>query len=342
MKKIIIIFCVLLTQIFGQENWEYIGRMPKPVAGASAISYGDKIYILGGYSDSTGSAVNWAQSYNPDTEEWIVIEKMLTPRTEFSAGIYNQSIYYCGGSEEPDKNNYLEKWNFNLSSEAEIAAIDSNFNRDGETAVFHKNFIYLLGGLSSYNLDVLFRYKIENSSYSGSIQNIPAFSEAPILQMGALLEDQFYFIGGIDFVIMDKIFRMDEEMTSFTEIKPEILRPRAAGTAISSEYNRIIYLIGGYSETNPALSSVDMITFLGSSHDVKEGPQMIFGRKNPSVVKHENYIFVFGGFDGSGEVISSIEKLFIDGPPTLLIIHLILKLLIWRQITPIPLILKLQ
>ncbi len=314
MKTIIIIFFTFLTQVIAQEDWEYIGRMPKPVAGASAVSYGNKIYILGGYSDSTAGAVNWIQSYDPVSKEWIAIEKMLTPRFNFSAGVINQTLYYCCGSEETDKNDYLEKWNFNLSSGAEIAAADSNFNRGRAASVFYKNYIYLLGGASSFDLDILFRYDTDSGLYAGGLQNIPIFIETPVLQMSAVIEDQFYFMGGVDFLILDKIFRMDVEMTNFNEIKPEILRPRAGGTAVSCEFDKMIYLVGGYSETITALSSVDIITFSGGAHEVKEGPRMIFGRKNPAVVKYEEYLYVFGGFDAAGETISSIEKLFVGGP----------------------------
>jgi hypothetical protein len=88
----------------------------------------------------------------------------------------------------------------------------------------------------------------------------------------------------------------------------ELIQSRAGGKAVSFGGNQI-YLMGGYNETNPVLSSVEIFEIREEGDTIKNGPELMFARKEFMAVNFNNSIYVFGGQDVEGQPVTQIEKL---------------------------------
>ena len=70
MKKLLVISLLLFvfSPIHAQLSWKIAGTMPFPVYGGQVVydltSLSNKIYILGGYTESLQREVDWIQEYD--------------------------------------------------------------------------------------------------------------------------------------------------------------------------------------------------------------------------------------------------------------------------------------
>ena len=82
-------------------------------------------------------------------------------------------------------------------------------------------------------------------------------------------------------------------------------RPRAGGAAVLLQNK--IFIIGGFDETNSALSSVLFLRVGGGSSEIEDGPGLNYARRDPIAVNYFDSIYVFGGIDVNGHNVSSVE-----------------------------------
>ena len=98
MKKIIALTLLLVNIVNAQQGeWEVVGYMPRPVAGGETFVNNENIYILGGYSDSTQSYVDWIQKYSTFLHTWKLNVFMNEARYGLVADSIADTVYFFGG-----------------------------------------------------------------------------------------------------------------------------------------------------------------------------------------------------------------------------------------------------
>jgi hypothetical protein len=290
--------------------------MPLPVYGGRAVTDDSLIYIVGGYSDSLFSPVNYIQSYNPLNNEWKLLDDTLqTGRYGFVSGVYQNQLYITGGVTTNEKLvHHLECWDFNGST----VTVDSNynFNRIFATGVVFENYFYIIGGRPNYLLPIdslgmpyIFGYQIDNTvdSYENyDFLGNTIESDIPYHQSAILFNNDIYIFGGVYNVIIIEVYRFNHGEKSWLSIYPALYEERAGADVVQAT-PEMIMIIGGYNESEEAMSSTE---YYNPAENISDyGPELNFARKELMAVKFGDNIYVFGGRDKNGRTVSQVEFL---------------------------------
>ncbi len=284
--------------------------MPYPVAGGEAVVADDYIYILGGYSDSTQSNVNWIQRYNPETGEWDIAGRMLYPRFGFGAGVYDGNIALFGGLEDTTEIvNTLEIWD-PLDSAQDVSVFSNPaFNRIFPAAIIDGDKFYIFGGnpnpSAAENRSYFSFFNFSDSSLISDSIASQFEGEFPEQQMAVKVGDKIHLFGGVFFGVSQSAYQFDLMTNKLRESKSQLQTPRANGKAVYA--NEDIFLIGGYNESSAALNEVERINLSDSTFTAFNVAPLNYPRRNLMAVNYKGRIFVFGGFDRDGNVVSEIE-----------------------------------
>lgn len=319
LKKILLLIIISVSLHFAQDStWQIIGEMKYPVSGAKAVVKDSLIYIIGGYSDSLQANVNWIQRYDPQSDEWKIVARMLERRYGFFAGINEGRLYIYGGINEVNENAFImEEWDFE-SSKTTAYSTNDLFDRVFSTGAIYDNNLIMIGGYSgsrgsSAELPYITNYNFGSDIISIVDDSTYLSNELPIQQLSVRIEDKLYLFGGAYNGVLqnfDIINLGDHQEVGYDD---RLISPRAAGTAVYSSFANQIYLIGGYNEVYPAIASTETIINYANEPTVTEGTSLNYARKNLSAVEFNKMIYVFGGENASGEVIKYIEAVGI-GP----------------------------
>jgi len=308
MNKIIIIFLLFSALCFSQ-NWSIVGEMKRPVAGGEIWSdqLEQSLYVLGGYSDSTQSNVNWIQSY-PNWE----LDSMRTARFGFVVDTYqNQPIIYGGVSDELNYSAGLERWGVDFT---EVFSDTNNiFNRIFSAGHTANDYIYIIGGnpvqgIFTDTLSYLVEYDLINSEITFSIDTVFALDQLPEQQMSEIIGNDIYIFGGVKNGISQDIHKFNIDTKVYEKLDIGLLEPRAGGKAVRSPFENKIFIIGGYNESLEALYSVEI--FDADFYTVENGPPLNEARYNFMSGVANGEIYVMGGFDTDRNVVKSIESLY--------------------------------
>ncbi|MCM3157546.1 kelch repeat-containing protein [Bacillus subtilis] len=107
---------------------------------ASAVAYGGKIYIIGGYFSTNTNATNFVQVYDPVTNTTNTMDqKMQFARASAGAVVINNDLYAVGGAiKRPSESNFfnsVEKYTIKNTSTAPDPGTDNgNGAKPGEEA----------------------------------------------------------------------------------------------------------------------------------------------------------------------------------------------------------------
>ncbi len=313
-KKIFLILLSVVTFSNASDSlWTVISKMPTPVSGGVAVTFEDKIYILGGYSDSLYEPIKLIQVFDPNTLEWKVDSKMLESRAFLYAASNDSGIYYGGGGIDSTFINIENYRKLELYTPSELVVslpkiYDDKiiFNRNYSSAEMKNNYLFLIGGygIGSYNLIV--KYDVASKSI---VETFEAQNISSIGMMTALLNDKLYLIGGYRNSISKNISSIDLKFKNPISEYATLLEPRADGKAVAIDASNQIYVMGGINELEYSLESVEIITT--SNHDVSitAGPKLNHGRTNFMATEYNNRIYVFGGLDKNYFTINSVEVL---------------------------------
>ena len=209
-KKITVIFLFILSSAISSE-WQVVSKMPHPVSGGQALVLDSLIYIFGGYSDSTGKAVNLIQVYDPQRNSWRIGGRMLVARHGFVADKLNDSIVvYCGGIWEPSTDissieSSIEYWNrfSNAIDAAEIRSYNSNFKRVLFTGHIYKKQLFIFGGTTAHSmadtvmLPYILQYKLDNSATNALHERLYESNDLPYHHMSVREDSIVYLFGGV-------------------------------------------------------------------------------------------------------------------------------------------------
>ncbi len=308
MKFLLTFFVIFSISIYPQ-SWQVIGKMPVSVYGAQAVVHGNKIYILGGFSETLNSKVNFIQEYDPQSNTWSIPDSMKTGRSDFIAGVYSDSIFYAGGaSKNSTYSSTMEVWDFN--SPPQIYNENQYFDREYFTGQIVDGRFFFFGGDDQEEDDshspYMFEYNLTKSEVTFSDDSIyPAVF--PSQQMSAALGNNIYIFGGAIGVLTNTILRFNLTNKSFKIISTQLQKPRARGVAVSLDTNKII-IIGGIDETNLPLARTEVFTVSGDNAAVTQGQSLNYAREYPAAVNYQGDIYVFGGFDKNGQPVEQIER----------------------------------
>lgn len=310
----LITICFLSLNIFAVGNqWQVVGNMNFPVSGAQAVVLDSSIVVLGGDFDSTGFTfpLNVIQVYYPHTQTWQMTSSLVENRYSFFSGYYADSVIVsCGGIWDPSINIFsIEMWN-PATRISEIYNHDINFGRVNFNGHIYNDNLYLLGGLPSpairdtVVLPYLVEYNIPSASVTYTFNGAYSPSILPFHQMSAMIGNEIYIFGGTQGSVFDEISVFNVNTKTFQFIS-NLAGNRGGGKAVT--VNNEIYIIGGFSENNYALNTVEILDT--GSDSLYFGPSLNYGRSELMAVKFENSIYVFGGKDSSGNAVLPVEKL---------------------------------
>jgi N-acetylneuraminic acid mutarotase len=87
------------------KRWEVVGKTP-PRAGLAVVSYGGKVYRIGGFEarNKKGAkedlhSTNDLSAFDPATGHWTDLTPMPTPRSSHAAAVIGSRVYVVGGWE---------------------------------------------------------------------------------------------------------------------------------------------------------------------------------------------------------------------------------------------------
>jgi hypothetical protein len=153
----------------------------------------------------------------------------------------------------------------------------------------------------------MFEYNIPDSSFIFR-NNFEFIAAYPFQQMAAYAGNSIYLIGGIFIGTSRAVYKYDIQNKTLDLLQSELSQARAGGKAVSIN-DSLIYVIGGFNETTPALASSEIFKIENGVHTIVNGPPLNFKRAELMAVKFGNSIYVFGGKDEDGDPVSQVEKL---------------------------------
>ena len=315
MKKVLFLFFLFTTICYSQYfGWENYSEMDNPVAGGDAYSNSGSIYIIGGYSDSLQSPVNWIQKYNIQQNSWD-IDSMSIPRFGLVTEKYNDFAYFYGGiNDESTSISGIEKWSESFNDEA-VFAFDINFNRNFSTGHIIDDKFYIIGGnplpgTSSEIITYIVEYDLIENQVTFQTDSLFNSGDLPEQQMSEVIGDNIYIFGGVVNGISQDIYKFNIVDHSYKKLEIKLLEPRAGGRAILSVEKDKIFIIGGYNENLEALTSVEIFYVYGDQYYIEEGPYINEARYNFMSSEIDGRIYLFGGYNSGKSVVKSIEMLY--------------------------------
>lgn len=313
MKIFIVMLIIISNTLLAQVDWQVVGEMQLPIAGGQAFPNNGNVYIMGGWSDSTQSYVNWIQKYSTFLFIWKLNTYMQEARFGFASDFVGDTVYYFGGVfNSASSDSSIEFWSVPIGSN--YLDENSNFQRIFSSGIIRNGKFYVIGGnpLSGPNfgqLPYLVEYDLTTGAVSFQENNLYSFDILPEQQMCAAIGDDIYIFGGVFNGVSQKIFKFSTVNHTFEELPIELPVPRAGGSAVRFGDSNQIYLIGGYNESTYPLSSVDIFSATPTGYSVETGPDLNYGRALNMAAYVNDAIFVFGGYNASAEIVSEFEKL---------------------------------
>lgn len=324
-RLILVIVLFFSGIVLPQLKWKRVGIMPWPVSGGQVIfdisnTKNTKMYILGGYSDSLQTAVDWIQEYDVVKNSWKMVGRMLQPRDQFVADIWkNTAMYYGGTTTNSTDKTSLETWDYTITTNlASVYSRDKNFGRSFSTGQIVGDNFYLIGGNPSNpsdSLSYIVAYDLNTKTTGFTYQSPPANTFRQ--QMTYIVDNNIYIFGGVFNGVLNSIQKFNIPSKNLTTLPEKILEPRAGGAAIYHPLTKKGYLIGGYNEKENAMNSVEQVEIQADgSLKISRVDSMFYARTNLMAAPYHNgWIVVFGGRTDrgkSGKVVPYVELLYND------------------------------
>lgn len=294
--------------------------MSRGLTAATAVTVDSVVYVLGGYSDSVQSGVDWIQKFNPETGKFLPVARMKVKRHYLTAGVSGKYIYYTGG--EYRGNHHSEGILERFDTESfEVVAVDSNkkFNRYAMTSVIDDSMMYFIGG-DSYGGEggggggnqnpYIIEYNLNKKNITYNYTGLFSGNHLRAGQMSSLIDRYIYIFGGAYNTVLAEVYRYDILQKKLNRIFPNMLVPRAYGAAIVPYSSGEYLLTGGFNEGSFALNSVERFRLSDSTNiNTSNIAPMGFRRKNHMTVLHKGYIYIFGGTGEFNQYVRQIERL---------------------------------
>ncbi len=317
--KVLITVILLCTPLVSKgQYWGIAGEMPYPVAGAEAVVIGSKIYIIGGYSEDLQAATDMIQQFDPYTQNWEVVGSMSAARVGLSAAVYNDIIYYFGGINDSSVFiDSFEQFNSVDNIPGNIDYENDSFNREYASGAVVGSKLYIFGGVpnqlyDSFQLPHLTIYDFDSTKIVKEIDTLFQTAETPSRQMSVAVDNDIYIFGGVSTTISNKIYKFDTLTDTLKRLDTDLQVPRAGGAAVYVKNSEVVavYLIGGSLESESAINTVEVFDLSSDMLSSRYEETFITPRTDLMAVAFDDKIYLFGGYDANGNVVSQVEVLF--------------------------------
>jgi hypothetical protein len=123
--------------------------------GAGLVVYNDKFYVVGGNTlGHAGGAVSWLDSYDPVTNEWMMLPSAVHPRDHFAAAIVDGRLYAAAGRASSTDNgnvfddtvNDIEVYDITSSTWSIIGTMENHVPRAAASIAYINGQILVIGG----------------------------------------------------------------------------------------------------------------------------------------------------------------------------------------------------
>jgi N-acetylneuraminic acid mutarotase len=301
--------------------WTSGKNMPTARIEMGSTTVGDKIYVMGGYSDKT---TNIVQVYDSTKDQWSTISPLPEKLDHLATATFNNKIYVVGGFDEESKpsnrlfiyDTVLGKWEERKKMPTARGALTAEFIDGILYAVGgDKDPAYIAGGYHPYGQTTT------NEAYDPTTDSWTVKTPMPTARhhhTAAVVGERLYIIGGrYGLAYADHNFNNSNanEMYDPAQNKWFIMGPTPSSRsgAAAASLNGSIYVFGGETKNYPS----------GSQHTYSEnekydpianswiaGQPMATGKHGLSAESINNKIFVIGGGKKPGFTVDDGNEIY--------------------------------
>jgi len=171
------------------DTWASKSPMPTPRARFAIVACENKIYCIGGRTNTSVTNVN--EVYDPETNTWETKTSAPTARSGATANTVNGKIYVIGGSPNGTYNEVYDPATDSWTTKAPLP--EPPFN--GYMSAVLDGKIYAIGGLSQEsNLNLIYDAEIDKWRYGASPTTSVRFGAA-VATTGVNAPKRIYVIG---------------------------------------------------------------------------------------------------------------------------------------------------
>lgn len=239
------------------DQWSALAPMPTERSGASAVTLGDAIYVMGGgfkKADGKFKFLTTVEAYYPKEDRWQAMPSLIQPHDYPACAVLNDQIYIIGGH-HPDATeggpstdpafSFTERWDGSARPWRAVNPMPTP--RFAASAVAIDGQLWVMGGVAAtpkgfHEYDLIEVYDPETSKWRRSPLALPWLLAG---QGAVVLNQSLYVFGGFreDSGIGKHGAVLNLADQSWSSLPP-MPRDRAAmGVAV---VNETIYLIGGW------------------------------------------------------------------------------------------------
>ncbi len=292
-NRIKIIFCFLiLFQAGYSQQWFNGAHLNTARAGATALSWNEKIYVFGGKSFNN-KILNSVEVYDPKSDSWdsTSVEPFVTARYNATVIEYEDKFYLIGGRTNDDILDNVEVYDPVQNEWTEAQSLRNE--REGHSVCFFNDHIYTIGGQkNNFNLIEEIEWFDENDEdWEQAIFSLPYPRAA---HFSAVYENTYYMFGGYYYGLTATAYKTVADSDSVFVWKqiPALSEPRAYG--VTEIIDDKIYLIGG--ET--ASGKTNLVEIYDTKNNIiYPGMEMTMAHSGMASAVLDDMIFVIGGYD---------------------------------------------
>jgi N-acetylneuraminic acid mutarotase len=187
-------------EIYAPEDasWDTGGSLPRGICAYAIASYGEHIYLFGGWDGI--SYVPQSYRYDPDLETWETLTPLPTARAFSGAGVVRERIYVVGGYDGQDELDVCEVYDPHTDTWDTCPPMNAPRGGVGTAVIASADTLYVIGGgMESYLVENEYFSPLTSDPTQGTWWTFPS----PLLQewrnLGvAANETTLYAVGGWD------------------------------------------------------------------------------------------------------------------------------------------------
>jgi N-acetylneuraminic acid mutarotase len=250
----------------GTITWTQKASIPTAKSECFSATIGNKVYVFGGYIDSTYHPSTGAHVYDAATNKWSSIKSLPVALSHAGTATDGQYIYFAGGYPGTGTNGAqkfsttdVRRYDPVTNTYLSLPALPSA--RGAGAAAILGRTLYFMGGADSNRVDrtEVWSLNLDNTAAGWTQRaSLPAARNHPA---AAALNGSLYFIGGqtlqdTSSTPRSDVFRYDPAANAWTTVAP-LLPGRSHITSSTFTMNGRIISMGGETTQNHTLRNVD-------------------------------------------------------------------------------------
>lgn len=307
-KIVLLLLLIIVINAQAELEWEYVAPLQTARSGHVAVSYGGRIFVMGGLTHR-GAVLNTIEIYDPDTDVWKDGPSLPIPLRYHNAVVANDTIYIFGGMTSNGRiSNLLFKY---VPDERITRGPDMPVPVFGMASVYMNGKILVMGGRQDDGqhgaMSSGIEFNIRSQSWSESQYNMNAGRSNFCLVKGG---NTVLAFGGIDFEVVVSVERLGFEGWQVIARMPT---PRGHFQAVALGDRVVIGGGVGQRQRMRPLSNVDLFINEGREPRWERLPEMLDTRADFAMAELGGYVYAIGGagdMRGGHELLnSSVERL---------------------------------